>query len=109
MIAGLMFMTGMETRWSCLRNRMSLACWHPAMELKGVQARFQDTERGLEVRPASFSHQISDYVMGALNAGLRIVELSEYAVDSALVAQSQRAEKHLGWPLLLLMKLSPDD
>jgi ubiquinone/menaquinone biosynthesis C-methylase UbiE len=82
---------------------------HPAMELKGVQARFQDTERGLEVRPASFSHQISDYVMGALNAGLRIVELSEYAVDSALVAQSQRAEKHLGWPLLLLMKLSPDD
>ncbi len=47
--------------------------------------------------------------MGALNAGLRIVELSEYSVDAALVAQSQRAEKHLGWPLLLLMKLSPED
>jgi len=86
-----------------------ISVMHPAMELKGVQARFQDTERGLEVQPASFSHQISDYVMGALNAGLRIVELSEYAVDAALVAQSQRAEKHLGWPLLLLMKLSPED
>ena len=81
---------------------------HPAMELKGVQARFQDTESGMEVRPASFSHQISDYVMGALHAGLRLVELSEYSVDAALVAQSQRAEKHLGWPLLLLMKLSPE-
>ena len=46
--------------------------------------------------------------MGALNAGLRLVELSEYAVDEALVSQSQRAEKHLGWPLLLLMKLSPE-
>jgi hypothetical protein len=46
--------------------------------------------------------------MGALNAGLRLVELSEHSVDAALVAQSQRAEKHLGWPLLLLMKLSPE-
>jgi malonyl-CoA O-methyltransferase len=81
---------------------------HPAMELKGVQARFQDTERGVEVRPASFSHQISDYVMGALGAGHRLLELSEYSVDAALVAQSQRAEKHFGWPLLLMMKLSPE-
>jgi ubiquinone/menaquinone biosynthesis C-methylase UbiE len=82
---------------------------HPAMELKGVQARFQDTQSGVEVRPASFSHQISDYVMGALRAGLRRMELSEYCVDAALVAQSQRAAKHLGWPLLLLMKFSPED
>ena len=81
---------------------------HPAMELKGVQARFQDPQSGVEVRPVSFSHQISDYVMGALTAGLRLVELSEHSVDAALVAQSQRAQKHLGWPLLLLMKLSPE-
>jgi ubiquinone/menaquinone biosynthesis C-methylase UbiE len=80
---------------------------HPAMELKGVQARFQEVQSGLEVRPASFSHQISDYVMGALNAGLQLVELSEHFVDATLVAQSNRAEKHLGWPLLLVMKLSP--
>lgn len=80
---------------------------HPAMELKGVQARFLDTQSGVEVRPASFPHQISDYVMGALHAGLRLVELSEYSVDAALVTQSKRAEKHLGWPLLLFMKLAP--
>ena len=84
-----------------------ISVMHPAMELKGVQARFQDPQRGLEVRPASFSHQISDYVMGALNAGLELVELSEHFVDATLVAQSNRAEKHLGWPLLLVMKLSP--
>jgi malonyl-CoA O-methyltransferase len=80
---------------------------HPAMELKGVQARFQDMQSGLEVRPASFSHQISDYVMAAMNAGLQLVELSEHSVDNTLVTQSHRAEKHLGWPLLLVMKLSP--
>ena len=98
-----------ELRRVCRRTGFVVASvMHPAMELKGVQARFQDTQSGVEVRPASFSHQISDYVMGALNAGLRLVELSEYAVDEALVSQSQRAEKHLGWPLLLLMKLSPD-
>ena len=45
--------------------------------------------------------------MGALNAGLQLVELSEHFVDATLVAQSNRAEKHLGWPLLLVMKLSP--
>jgi ubiquinone/menaquinone biosynthesis C-methylase UbiE len=81
---------------------------HPAMVLKGVQARFQDAESGVEVRPASSSHQISDYVMGALQAGLRLIEMSEYSVDAALVSQTQRAEKHLGWPLLLLMKLAPE-
>ena len=81
---------------------------HPAMELKGVRARFNDAQNSIEIRPASFSHQISDYVMGALTAGLRIAELSEHCVDAALVVQSQRAEKHLGWPLLLLMKLSPE-
>ena len=80
---------------------------HPAMELKGVQARFREAQSDVEIRPASFSHQISDYVMAALTADLRIVELSEHSVDAALVAQSQRAEKHLGWPLLFLMKLSP--
>lgn len=87
---------------------MVASVMHPAMELKGVQARFQDTESGVEIRPVSFSHQISDYVMGALRAGLRLVELAEYSVDAALVAQSKRPEKHLGWPLLLFMKLSPE-
>jgi malonyl-CoA O-methyltransferase len=78
---------------------------HPAMMLKGVQARFHDPATGLEVRPASCAHQVSDYVMAAVNCGLRIVELSEHAVDHALARRSPRAEKYLGWPLLLLMKL----
>ena len=80
---------------------------HPAMMLKGVQARFRDPRTGEEIRPESVANQISDYVMGALGAGLRIVELSEHAVGQDLVARAPRAEKYLGWPMLFLMKLLP--
>lgn len=80
---------------------------HPAMVLKGIQARFTDPSTAEEVRPESSPYQISDYVMGALRAGLRLVEVSEYSVDANLVLRTERARKHLGWPLLLLMRLSP--
>jgi len=80
---------------------------HPAMNLKGIQARFTDPATGDEVRPESLRHQISDYVMGALRGGLRLVDVSEHLVDAALVAKTERARKYLGWPLLFLMTLSP--
>src|SRR3954462_5905199 len=41
---------------------------HPAMMLRGVQARFHDPATGREVRPASVANQISDYVMAAARA-----------------------------------------
>lgn len=43
--------------------------------------------------------------MGALKAGLRIVHMSEHLVDRKLADLAPRAEKHLGWPLLLVMVL----
>ena len=80
---------------------------HPAMMLRGVQARFHDPETGRTTMPASVPNLLSDYVMGALHAGLRIEYLSEHAVDAELVRVSPRAEKYLGWPLLVVMKLLP--
>jgi malonyl-CoA O-methyltransferase len=44
---------------------------HPAMMLRGVQARFHDTESGAEIRPASHAHQLSDYVLAAARAASR--------------------------------------
>src|ERR1051326_7190087 len=38
---------------------------HPAMMLRGVQARFKDPATGRETRPASCPHQLSDYIMAA--------------------------------------------
>ena len=97
-----------ELRRVCRKTGFVVASvMHPAMELKGVQARFRDAVSGVEIRPASASHQISEYVMRARDAGLRVGDMSEYRVDAALESRSERARKYLGWPLLLLMKLLP--
>jgi ubiquinone/menaquinone biosynthesis C-methylase UbiE len=79
---------------------------HPAMMLRGVQARFHDPATGREVRPESVPNQISDYVMAASRAGFIFSEMSEHAVDEALAARLARARRYLGWPMLLLMRLS---
>jgi ubiquinone/menaquinone biosynthesis C-methylase UbiE len=85
---------------------------HPAMRLRGIQAQFTDPATGHKMRPASFAHQISDYVLAATWAGLSIDHMSEHAVDRALLERSARARQYwethpdvLGWPFLLLMRL----
>jgi SAM-dependent methyltransferase len=83
-----------------------ISVMHPAMMLRGVQARFVDPATGDEVRPESVPNQISDYVMAATTAGLRLLHLSEHAADAALVARAPRAERYLAWPMLFLMKLA---
>jgi malonyl-CoA O-methyltransferase len=78
---------------------------HPAMTLRGVQARFSEPASGRRIYPQSQANQISDYVMATVHAGLQLEHLSEHSVDSQLAASSPRAAKYLGWPLLLLMRL----
>lgn len=79
---------------------------HPAMLLRGTQARFREAQSGREIRLASVPHQLCDYVLAASRAGLGFDAMEEHAVDEALVRRSPRAEKYLGWPLLLLMRLA---
>ena len=81
--------------------------FHPAMTLRGVRARFRDPASGTEVRPASYAHQLSDYVMAATRAGFALDHLSEHAVDEALASRNERARRYLGWPMLFLMRLAP--
>ncbi|MGO9246383.1 MAG: class I SAM-dependent methyltransferase [Verrucomicrobiia bacterium] len=81
---------------------------HPAMMLRGVQARFRDPASGREIRPASCSHQLSDYIMAAAQAGFAFDHLSEQSVDEALACRLERARKYLGWPMLFLMRLKPE-
>jgi malonyl-CoA O-methyltransferase len=76
---------------------------HPAMFLKGVSANFRD-EAG-EVRPRSYVATLSHYVMGAIQAGLIIVGLTEHSVDERLAPRNERARKSLGWPALFVMTL----
>ena len=79
---------------------------HPAMMLKGTRARFQDPQTGEAVYPESVAHEVSDYVLAALRAGLSIDDMIERSVDAQLAARTPRAEKYLGWPMLLAFRLS---
>jgi len=89
------------------KGRVIISVMHPAMSLKGVQARFIEPASGRRISPASHAHQTSDYLMAAVRAGLILEHIGEYAPDAALAAQSPRAGKYLGWPMLLLLKLVP--
>ena len=80
---------------------------HPAMMLRGIDARFTDPATGRETRPKSYPHQICDYVTAAVRHGLTIDHISEHAVGADLAARLPRAQKYLGWPMLLMMRLVP--
>jgi malonyl-CoA O-methyltransferase len=98
----------LELRRLCQpKGRVIISVMHPAMSLQGVQARFIDPASGRRISPASHAHQMSDYLMAAVRAGLSLEHVSEHAADAALTAQSPRAVKYLGWPMLLLLKLAP--
>jgi ubiquinone/menaquinone biosynthesis C-methylase UbiE len=84
-----------------------ISVMHPAMSLRGVQARFIDPATGRRVSPAGHAHQMSDYLMAAVRAGLKLEHVSEHAADAALTTRSPRAVRYAGWPMLLLMKLVP--
>jgi len=106
-IAGLERFFGELRRLCRPGGRVIISVMHPAMSLRGVQARFIDPGSGRRISPASHAHQMSDYLMAAVRAGLHLEHVSEHAADAALAARSPRARKYLGWPMLLLMKLVP--
>jgi ubiquinone/menaquinone biosynthesis C-methylase UbiE len=86
--------------------RAVISAMHPAMFLRGTQARFTDPASGELVQPGSFPHQISDFVMAALHSGFRLQHLGEHATDDAFAQRFPRAAKYVGWPMLVMMRLS---
>jgi malonyl-CoA O-methyltransferase len=84
-----------------------LSVIHPAMMLRGVEARFRDPKTGREIRPQSTAHQLGEYVQAAAAARLTIEQCHEHAVDEALATRLPRARKYLGWPMLLVMSMRP--
>lgn len=78
---------------------------HPAMFLRGSQARFTDPESGEIVQPGSVAYQLGDFVMAAVQAGFLMNGIGDYAPDTAFASQYPRAEKYIGWPMLLLLQM----
>lgn len=78
---------------------------HPALLIRGVEARFTQPETGQKICPKSYPHRICDYVMAIVRSGLSIAEMSEHIMTAEIVAQIPRAERYLGWPMVLMFRL----
>lgn len=86
-------------------GRAVVSGMHPAMFLKGSQARFTDPETGEVVMPGSVAHTMSAMVMAPLRSGLRLLDVQEFAPDAEFASRFPRAEKYVGWPMLVVMSL----
>lgn len=86
-------------------RRAVISAMHPAMFLRDARARFTDPASGDRVEPGSFPHQLGDFVTAAVRAGFRLAALVERAPDAALAAVVPRAEKYVGWPMLVVLDL----
>lgn len=86
-------------------GRAVVSAMHPAMFLRGTQARFTDPASGEVVQPGSYPHQIGEFVMAAVRAGFRLDGIEEQAPDAAFAARVPRAAKYVGWPMLVVLRL----
>jgi ubiquinone/menaquinone biosynthesis C-methylase UbiE len=86
-------------------GRAVISAMHPAMFLKGAQARFTDPASGEVVRPGSYPHQVGEFVMAAVRAGFRLDGIEERAPDAEFAARVPRAAKYVGWPMLVVLRL----
>jgi len=100
-------------RWSAVYDHdgnpliaLEMSSMHPAMMLRGTQAQFHDPDSGEGVRPGSLPHQVSDFVMAALAAGFELEYHGEHPADAELEARYPRAEKYIGWHMLVVFRIS---
>jgi malonyl-CoA O-methyltransferase len=82
-----------------------LSAMHPAMFLRGAQARFTDPETGEKIEPGSLPHQIDDFVAAATRAGFVVEHLGEHGPDAAFAARYPRALRHVGHLTLVVMQM----
>ena len=75
------------------------------MFLRGSQARFTDPVSGEVVMPGSLPHRLGEIVMAAVGAGFTLCGVEEYAPDAAFAARYARAERYVGWPMLVVLDL----
>ena len=91
------------------QGRAVVSAMHPAMFLRDSRARFTDPDSGQVVTPGSLAHRLGDFVMAALNAGFVLSHVGEHAPDAEFVGRFPRAERYLGWPMLVVLVMRRGD
>jgi len=87
-------------------GRAVVTAMHPAMFLRGSQARFTDLESGELVQPGSVAHSVSDFVMAAVRAHFNISNIEEISPTVEFAARFPRARKYVDWPMLVVLQLT---
>jgi malonyl-CoA O-methyltransferase len=85
-------------------GRAVISAMHPAMFLRGSMARFTDPTTGNVVQPGSSAHSISDFLNAAIRTELWLRQIEEVTPDTAFAKRYPRAEKYIGWPMLVVMQ-----
>lgn len=86
-------------------GRLVVTVMHPAMNLRGSQARFVDPATAERVHVASRTNTLADYLNAALSARLELERVLEASPDESLARTHPRAAKYVGWPMLLGLAL----
>ena len=89
-------------------GRAVVSAMHPAMCLRGTQARFTDPASGELVQPGSLPHSIGTFVMAAVRSGFRLLDVAEFAPDADFAVHHPRASKYVGWPMLVVLSLAAE-
>lgn len=87
-------------------GRAVVSFMHSAMFARGTQARFTDPTSDELVEVASAPHTVSDAVMASLRSGFTLKNVSEHSPDAAFAQRFPRAEKYVGWPMLVVQHVS---
>jgi ubiquinone/menaquinone biosynthesis C-methylase UbiE len=87
-------------------GRAVVSAMHPAMFLRGAQARFTDPASSEVIQPGSIAHSLGAFVMAAVNTGLELSDIKELAPDADFAARFPRAAKYVDWPMLVVLSLS---
>jgi malonyl-CoA O-methyltransferase len=82
-----------------------VSAMHPAMFLRGAFARFTDPGSGEKVAPGSVPYPIGEFVMAAVRGGFALEDVVERAPDAEFALRLPRAEKYVGWPMLVVLTL----
>lgn len=87
-------------------GRAVISAMHPAMFLRGSQARFTDPSTGELVQPGSIPHSVGAFAMAAVRNGFKLTDIEEVAPHSEFALHFPRAEKYVGWPMLVVLQLT---
>lgn len=86
-------------------GRAAISLMHPAMFLKGTQARFVEPGTGELIVIESHRHTTAELVMAIQAAGFELEDMRERDCTQAIAERIPRAEKYVDWPMLLFFGL----